>query len=33
MEVLWTAVSFAIFASGIVIAGYIVFKWLAPPRH
>ena len=32
MEVVWTTVSYAVFASGMLIAGYILFKWLAP-RH
>jgi hypothetical protein len=33
MEVLWTTVSYAVFASGLAIAGYIVARWIASGRH
>ena len=33
MDVLWTAVSFAIFASGLALAGYVMIRWIGSVRH
>jgi hypothetical protein len=33
MEVLWTTVAYAVFASGIVLALYILARWLGSGRH
>jgi len=33
MEVLWTTASYAVFASGAVLAAYILARWLGVRRH
>lgn len=33
MEVLWTTVTYAVFAGPIVLAGYIFARWLGAGRH
>jgi len=33
MDVVWTAASFAVFASGVVLAAYILAGWLGVGRH
>lgn len=33
MEVLWTAVSYAVFASGVALAGYVMIHWIGSARH
>jgi hypothetical protein len=33
MEVLWTAVSYAVFASGVALAGYVIIHWIDSTRH
>jgi hypothetical protein len=33
MDVLWTTVSYAVVASGAVLAAYILARWLGAGRH
>jgi hypothetical protein len=33
MEILWTTVSYAVVASGLALAGYIVARWFASARR
>ena len=33
VEILWTTVSYAVFASGLALAGYIVARWIASGRQ
>jgi hypothetical protein len=33
MEVLWTAVSYLIFASGVALAAYVMIYWIGSARH
>lgn len=33
MEVLWTAVSYAVFAGGLALAAYILMSWLRSGMH
>jgi hypothetical protein len=33
MEVLWTAVSYAIVASGAALVGYVIIHWIGSVRH